>query len=141
MIKKIIFTFAGILLLSGIVFFLLKYVFNTKNAVAPERPKSVPETAVWKGDFDEGFWIFLADTIGDSGQYRFKIFRDYNGELAFDGLFKSASQCSKFSNREQLLNHIKLFDFTKGYRLVIDDSCYLGPQLPPIGGSLWNIDN
>lgn len=139
--KKAFYTLVGVLLSIVIAFFLLKYVFNTKDAVAPERPKSVPETAVWKGDFDEGFWIFFVDTIGYSEQYRFKIFRDYNGELAFDGLFQPSSQCPKFSNSGQLLNHIKLFDFTKGYRLVIDDGCYLKPQLPPLGGSLWNIDN
>lgn len=135
--KKIFFSVVGVL----IAFFLLKYVFNTKDAVAPKRPKLVPETAVWKGDFDEGFWISLEDSIGYSTQYRFKIFRDYNGELAFDGLFKPASQCPNFTNGEQILNHIKFFDFTKGYRLVIDDSCFLEPQLPPIGGTLWNIDN
>ena len=139
--KNFFFAVVGVLLLIVIAFFLLKYVFNTKDAVAPERPKLVPETAVWKGDFDEGFWISFVDTIGYSTQYRFKIFRDYNGELAFDGLFKPVSKCPNFANKEQLLNHIKFFDFTKGYRLVIDDSCYLEPLLPPIGGSLWKIDN
>lgn len=122
-----------------VLLFFIKCV-HSNVAEPPDKPKVVPNTAVWKGDFDEGFWIDLinSDTLND--KFRFKVYNDYNGELVFDGLFKLPSNCICTSSKKNILNDILFFEFREQYKLVINDSCFLQAIIPAYGGSLLEVE-
>jgi hypothetical protein len=114
--------------------------FSSNVAESPDKPKSVPNSAVWKGDFDEGFWIDLinSDTLND--KFRFKVYNDYNGELVFDGVFILSPSCLCNFNKKKILNNILFFEFREQYKLVINDSCFLKAIMPAYGGSLLQLE-
>jgi len=78
------------LVVIGLVFY--KWFFN-QPCKEPEKPKNVPLTAMWKGGCDGGHWIELV-SIQDE-VLRFKIYRDWNGELILDSYFKHY-ECEDF---------------------------------------------
>jgi hypothetical protein len=51
----------------------------------PDKPLNVPTSAIWAGDCDGGNWIELVDIKKDT--VRFRIYRDWNGELILDANF------------------------------------------------------
>jgi hypothetical protein len=132
--KKILFFATILFLLSAVSFLLYNYVFHLEKAEAPNRPSRVPMSAVWKGDFDEGFWIELinADTL--EKEYRFKIYKETDGLLAYDGLFRLNHDC--LVEKRNPITQILFFEFIEQYKLVINDSCSLDAVLPAFGGEL-----
>ncbi len=101
----------------------------------PEKPKSVPQEAVWKGGCDGGNWIELVDTR--NSKYRFRIYRDWDGTLELDADFKPVS-CENpkltISNWEQSIT-----GYLNEKINLKDTSCYLQITYPAYGGSQWEI--
>ncbi len=72
------------MIIAAMGFIFYKWFFNQPCA-PPEKPETVPISAVWKGDCDGGVWI---DLVGiKERQYRFRIYQDWNGELLMDSDF------------------------------------------------------
>lgn len=80
--KKWIFIFLAFAVV-GIVFY--KWFFN-QPCVPPDKPSTVPASAIWSGGCDGGEWIDLV-SVTDK-KYRFRIYRDWNGDLMMDADFK-----------------------------------------------------
>jgi hypothetical protein len=66
----------------GFIFW--KWFFN-QPCLPPEKPKNVPIEAIWKGGCDGGNWIELVSI--ENEKVRFRIYRDWNGELILDADF------------------------------------------------------
>lgn len=114
-----------LLVVFGIIFY--KWFFN-QPCLPPEKPASVPEAAVWKGDCDGGSWIELVSL--EKEKIRFKIYRDWNGELLLDADFKYAD-CGTFRlTKSNWVKHIAYF----GNALEIYESSNAGSRcrLEPI---------
>jgi hypothetical protein len=71
-----------IVLVCGLIFW--KWFFN-QPCTPPDKPKNVPDKAIWKGGCDGGNWVELISI--DKQKIRFKIYRDWNGELILDADF------------------------------------------------------
>jgi hypothetical protein len=70
-----------------VVIFVLGYFAIDCNVGCdpPAKPPKVPASAIWKGDCDGGDWVELVDIKKDT--VRFRIYRDWNGELILDADF------------------------------------------------------
>jgi hypothetical protein len=125
-------------------FLFFKWFFN-QPCEPPEKPDKVPQSAVWKGGCDGGHWMELVE-IKDN-KYRFRIYRDWDGELALDADFIfSGSECknnklsmknwstqiSYYSSSLDSLQHIVLKD-------TETPKCYLETTYPAYGGEEWEI--
>jgi hypothetical protein len=73
-----------ILVLALFSFFFCKWFFN-QPCDPPEKPDTVPITAVWKGDCDGGVWIDLVSI--KNNKFRFRIYHDWDGEILMDSDF------------------------------------------------------
>ncbi len=82
----------GFILLLVVAIIFGEWLFN-QPCPPPEKPKNVPIDAVWKGGCDGGNWIELVSIEKD--KIRFRIFRDWNGDLILDANFKHQN-CSNF---------------------------------------------
>lgn len=77
----------------GILIFLLVVVFGflfwkwffNQPCLPPDRPDALPKEAVWKGGCDGGNWIEFVSI--EKEKIRFRIYRDWNGELILDADF------------------------------------------------------
>lgn len=74
--------FIGIIIVCIILFILWTLKQPCKRW---EKPKNVPISAIWKGGCDGGNWIELVDIRTDT--IRFRIYRDWSGELILDADF------------------------------------------------------
>ena len=107
----------------------------------PEKPKNVPEKAIWKGACDGGHWIELVKINGN--KYRFRIYLGWNGELLLDADYylKNCKNVSlSFSNWNEFIS------WFSGENLEIkkisekkDWKCRLVPNYPAYGGSQWDV--
>jgi hypothetical protein len=75
-----------VLVVSIILGYIFVNWFFNQPCKPPEKPKNIPSVAIWKGGCDGGNWIELVSTEKDKA--RFKIYRDWNGELLLDADFK-----------------------------------------------------
>ena len=90
-----------------LVVLIFKYGSFGNGCPPPDKPKNVPITAVWKGDCDGGSWIELVVIKKD--KYRFRIYRDWNGELILDADFEHID-CETFSiTKSNWSKHIAYF--------------------------------
>jgi hypothetical protein len=122
-----------ILLMGSIVFFIivLKLLVQTDTECdPPEKPDNVSQKAIWKGGCDGGNWIELVSL--DEERIRFRIYRDWDGDLIFDADFKYES-CEDFKLTEaNWIDHIAYF----GNNLVLYENeavpfkCFLEPIYP-----------
>lgn len=112
-----------LLAICGIIFW--KW-FSNQPCLPPDRP-TLPKEAVWKGGCDGGNWIELV--LIEKEKVRFRIYRDWNGELILDADFKY-KDCGIFKlTNINWTEHIAYFDET----LVIYESSDLGKcHLEPI---------
>ena len=117
------------------IFILFKYCFHMDKAEAPAKPSSVPALAVWRGDFDEGFWIEHVPTDGGKDKYRFKIYNDYDGKLAYDGVFCfSDKQCSQIKWPKEIIDSVLYFSIGDTFKIVMKNSCECKAVPPQLGG-------
>lgn len=128
----------GIGVVSIVVFVLLKYIFSNQPCLPPEKPSSVPNAAVWKGGCDGGNWIELVSINRD--RVRFKIYRDWNGDLILDADFEYKGCDSFILTESNWVTHIAYF----GNALEIYETshpgnrCRLVPIHPAYGGEAKN---
>jgi hypothetical protein len=112
-------------------------LIRVPNSDEPDRPMNVPKAAFWRGGVDEGFWFVLDGTDTVKRSYRFKIFNDYNGELAIDANFRMDTTCdSNMPSVKRIADKVKYFEFDK----IVLDSCMLEIIYPAFGGSLWELE-
>ena len=106
-----------------------KWFFN-QPCLPPERPDSVPKEAIWKGDCDGGNWIELVNI--DKDNVRFRIYRDWNGDLILDADFKYEN-CQLFRLTESnWSNHVAYFDEgIEIYDKSGSENCRLSLVFPP----------
>lgn len=126
--KKWIFIILGIIGL--LLLFCKLFVSIGGGCDPPEKPRSVPEKAVWKGDCDGGSWIELVSIKKEKA--RFRIYRDWNGDLILDADFQY-KDCDTFRlTKTNWIKHIAYFESTleiyessnEGFR------CHLSPIYP-----------
>ena len=91
--KKKVLIVLGVLSVLFIVLFLFGKSLFYRPCPTPEKPKNVPKEAVWKGDCDGGSWVELVSI--NENKVRFKIYRDWNGELVLDADFES-KDCTNY---------------------------------------------
>jgi hypothetical protein len=88
----------------------------------------VPTEAVWKGDCDGGNWIELVAIEKD--KVRFKIFRDWNGDLILDADFEYRD-CNKLHlTMENWIEYVAYFG--TGIELMNNKEIKQGCRLEPI---------
>lgn len=144
--KKIKITLFGVL--SIIILLVVIYIMWRFNQPCspPEKPKIVPKQAIWSGGCDGGEWIELVEIKQD--KYRFKVYRDWDGELMFDADFMFKDKKTKLDsiNWKNLIccyNHstedsLTLLNVTK---IEEGEETYyqLKSIYPAYGGSDWKI--
>lgn len=59
-------------------------------SLPPSRPTTVPQTAVWGGGEDGGFWLDCAIIQGQSPRLACRVYHDWTGELEVRGDFVSS---------------------------------------------------
>ncbi len=97
----------GIILLVVVGALFYKWFFN-QPCIEPEKPENVPHSAVWKGGCDGGNWIELVSI--EKEKVRFKVYRDWNGNLILDADFKYQN-CDNFRlNESNWYKHIAYFE-------------------------------
>lgn len=112
-----------------ILYFSVEISFN-EGCPPPDRPNNVPLSAVWKGDCDGGSWIELVYIKED--KVRFRIYRDWNGDLILDADFKY-QDCGEFKLTEaNWSDHIAYFGNVMMLykRSIPDQKCRLEPIYP-----------
>lgn len=107
----------------------------------PEKPNSVPGQAIWKGDCDGGNWIVLSEVKGE--QYRFQVYRGYDGVLEMDADFELA-ECTNANlsneNWQEAISHYwNDTDSSVHIELVNNADCRLTAIYPAYGGDDWQI--
>lgn len=131
-----LFGLIGIILLLGMSFYI--WLITGGNNTNPTRFNNIPESSVWIGGADGGFWFSVVDIDSIKMIYRFRIYNDYNGELVMDADFVKDSICNnKFPLNKSILKEIRFFDFDK---IEMSNNCKLNMIKPAYGGSFWEID-
>lgn len=103
--KIIIFSFLIIIMLIG---YLSEVDFYNEDSNFV-KPKSIPESAVWRGGTDGGYWFeFLGYDITE-GIYHIKIYDERTGELIVNGKFKVSDKCRGISVNDTLLQSINYY--------------------------------
>ncbi len=126
----------GIVLLLGIGFYI--WIIIGRSNPNPTRFNNIPESSVWIGGTDGGYWFNIIDIDSINKIYRFRIYNDYNGELVLDANFVKDSVCNnKLPLNKSVLKEIKFFDFDK---IVLLNNCMLIMIKPAYGGVFWEID-
>lgn len=103
--KKRIVLFIGLT-----IFVCLLFVVNSFISVevsAPERPKNVPESAVWFGGVDGGQFIDVF--LDDSNLFFVNIYSDFNGEIWDSGYFEYHGATSSISI-DEIKNNLDWYD-------------------------------
>jgi hypothetical protein len=114
----------------GIYFWLL----SGNNTEPPERLTNIPETAIWKGGADGGYWYDIVNIDNAKKSYRFRIYDDYEGGLVLDADFiKNASCDDSYSLDRNILEKVNYFNFDK---IVMIGNCELNIIEPVYGGEL-----
>jgi hypothetical protein len=93
--KKVLIIIA--IVIAVLVGLFVKFVSFNAPCPPPEKTKDVPAEAVWKGGCDGGNWVELVALKEDT--VRFRIYRDWNGELILDADFKY-QECGSFRLNE-----------------------------------------
>ncbi len=126
-----------LLIIVLIVVFCLAFFwwFFSPSCVPPKKPENVPSSAVWKGGCDGGNWIELVYI--KKGKIRFRIYRDWNGDLVLDANFKYQS-CNNFRLTEFNWEE-KIVGYLNESINIKQNSCYLVPVYPAYGGEQWII--
>lgn len=96
----------------------------------PERPKNVPKEAIWKGGCDGGNWIQLID-IKDK-VCRFRIFRDWNGNLILDADFEYKNCNGFYLTENNWTEYVAYFGNSLEFfnKPEINESCRMDPVYP-----------
>lgn len=81
--KKLIIVFFLFALVVSIVLYITK-----KTMQKPEKPKTVPRTAIWDGGIDGGNWIDCkyADSLNNT--FYCVVYEDYRGKILYEGIMK-----------------------------------------------------
>ncbi len=143
--KKIFWIISAIIIVVVLVLLNFEWIFY-RPCPPPEMPKDVPGNAVWKGACDGGIWMELVSL--DSEIVRFRIYRDWDGELILDADFKY-EDCKNFHLTESdWADKVAYFEneitFYRSSEIFYDPSnpsrrCRLEPIFPAYGGSLLDI--
>lgn len=108
----------------------------------PEKPLSVPAEAIWCGGCDGGNWIQLV-SVQDTTSYRFKVFRDWDGALQIDAIFKSEkmNDLLTLNNWQEKISHYNGHPSVDSLVCIYlsKDTNYLTVQYPAFGGEEWVI--
>lgn len=128
------------------------YYFSYQPCQSSERPVNVPISSVWIGGCDDGNWIELVEN--NSIYYRFRIYRDWDGELELDAKFKLASCCASMDINNLTINKIIAYydiSFVEDKKSILilktsahnnsNCNCYLELILPAYNGSDLEIIN
>ena len=115
-----------LLVLALVVVLVVVYFLSYRPCPPPEKPESVPESAIWYGECDGGNWI---DFIGlERNGYVFKVFRDWDGKLIEEGVFV-LNGCSGLEFSESnWSDQIAYFENNEGEDIKIylkESDCYL----------------
>jgi hypothetical protein len=108
------------------IFFYFDWAFN-QPCPEPVKPANVPLSAVWIGGCDGGNWIELV-SIKDN-KIRFKIYRDWNGDLILDSDFKYDG-CANFRLTES--SWAKYIAYYENFIHLYDSSAGLNCRLMPV---------
>lgn len=133
-----IFIFLGLIIV-GTLFILTASNEQQCKEVQPKKHQNIPSSAVWKGDIDGGNWILL-DSIVDSGMYRFKIYRSWDGILEMDAFFvykeKGNIKLDKNNWKDKVCYYSEGID---GNTFIILNDGILESEYPAFGGETWDI--
>jgi len=83
-----------IILACILAFFIFIIVLNPPeviiedNITTPQKPKSVPSTALWAGGIDGGNFIDIKPYKKEEKLFFAQIYNDFTGELEFEGIVK-----------------------------------------------------
>jgi hypothetical protein len=109
----------------------------------PERPYGIPSEAIWHGDCDGGYWLYLVEVKEDA--FRFRVFLEHDSTVALDADYILKDKCANFSlpRDRSILEKILVVEPS---RIIIqpnmDDKnkhCSLVPVFPAYGGLQWEI--
>lgn len=134
--KKLILSIFVVSVIIVIGWFLVKLSSNW-NCDSPQKPVSVPQSAVWRGGCDDGNWIDLVNIY--QNKYRFRIYRDWDGALEMDADFE-AENCFGL-----IITHLNWKEVVATYlneTMNIGQGkikCELKPVYPAYGGNQWEI--
>jgi len=137
-----------IVLALALVFFLFYVWFFNQPCDPPQKPDVVPKAAIWSGGCDGGNWIELVEVKEE--KYRFRIYRDWDGELQMDADFKFKKGTDynlTYSNwTEVVCCYSSSLDSLMTLSVVSDDEkekdrihYQLQSMYPAYGGSDWEI--
>jgi len=90
--KKPIYILLAVAVISVIIYFSVSVKIGG-GCPPPEKPSVVPKSAAWVGGCDGGNWIELVSIEQD--KVRFRIYRDWNGDLVLDADFEY-QDCKEF---------------------------------------------
>ena len=128
--SKILFYIIGII--SGIILSAIAAILYidwtfTQPCSDPEKPSNVPPAAAYIGGCDGGHWMELV-SITDK-KVRFRIYRDWNGELLLDADFKYDG-CAGFRlTSSDWTKHVAFFE---NYIHIYDHSAGVNCKLLPV---------
>lgn len=126
---KLLYLFAGVTIVIVSIILFIAWLFY-RPCGEWEKPSNVPVSAVWKGGCDGGNWMELVDIKADT--IRFKIYRDWNGDLMLDADFVYENCNGLQLTKTNWVQYISFFDGTKLYTRVVVNGhyCRLVPVFP-----------
>ena len=105
-----------------IIIFIFSSCFT--STYSPTRPAKVPETAVWKGGVDGGYWFNLV-SVKAKRNFHFIIYNDFTGEVVEDDFFHLSENCNaKSYDSIQILNSISDYDGRFIFLMEVVDNKY-----------------
>jgi hypothetical protein len=130
-VKHILGLIAVVIIITfGVYFWLL----SGNSTEPPERLTNIPETAIWKGGADGGYWYDIVNIDNVKKSYRFRIYDDYEGSLVLDADFRKNTSCDdSYSLDRNILEKINYFNFDK---IVMIGNCELNIIKPVYEGKL-----
>jgi len=129
MMKKLLFTFLGILIgvfigmLVGVIID-LAYIYPTKEW---EKLDNVPVSAAFVGGCDGGCWMELVEIRNDT--VRFKIYQDWSGVLIYDADFVYEDSYDFYLTKTNWTQYVSDFNFSGDKKICCN---YLGCLMPVI---------
>lgn len=110
----ILFTILAIVIVYAILFI----DFKTNVGTLPQKPDIVPDTAIWSGGLDGGYWFDFIEYNKNTKEYTFVIYEQTNGTVELNGKFVQKNNCANLPIDSKILEKINFFANDK---IVLDD--------------------
>lgn len=107
--KKITYYIIITLIIVVSLFFILTITVETNVVEPPQKPKNVPETAIWSGGLDGGYWFEFNNYNRKTQEYSFTLYEETAGAIVINDKIIQKDSCIILPVDNRILENINFF--------------------------------